>query len=163
MPPVQARRTDVQRAAARSAPRGQPVNTQLPARGAGFRAYGPRNMQYGTARTVRSMQRIAQRYSARTGKNLAIGDIAKRGGGKTSRHSTHLRGTDVDMRPPSRSGGPSTWRSPGYDRAATRKLIQEIRRENPNARILFNDPVLIREGLTRPARGHDNHLHASLR
>ncbi len=25
--------------------------------------------------------------------------------------------------------------------------------------VLFNDPVLVREGLTKPYRGHDNHLH----
>lgn len=139
------------------------VNVQLPARGKGFRTYGPRAMQYGTAATVRSMQRIAARYQATTGKTLEIGDISKAGGGRTRRHKTHLYGTNIDLRPPSRAGGPATWRSGGYDRAATRRLIQEIRRENPRARILFNDPVLIREGLVRPARGHDNHLHVSLR
>jgi conjugal transfer mating pair stabilization protein TraG len=120
-------------------------------------------MQWGTARTVEGLQRIADRYHTATGRTLEVGDISKQGGGKTSRHRTHLHGSDVDLRPPTASGGPATWRSPGYDRAATRRLIAEIRREFPNARILFNDPVLIREGLTRPARGHDNHLHVSLR
>jgi conjugal transfer mating pair stabilization protein TraG len=120
-------------------------------------------MQYGTAKTVKSAERIAAGYNAATGKTLEIGDIAKQGGGKTSRHKTHQNGTDVDIRPPSKSGGPTNWRAAGYDREATRKLIQQVRKENPNARILFNDPVLIREGLTRPAKGHDNHLHVSLR
>ncbi len=139
------------------------VRTHLPASGPGFRTYGPRSMQWGTEATVGSMQRIAQRYHAATGRTLEVGDLSQQGGGRTSRHKSHLRGTDVDLRPPSSSGGPATWRSAGYDRAATRRLIQEIRRENPNARILFNDPVLIREGLTRPAAGHDNHLHVSFR
>lgn len=159
--------TTPSRTATVTRPRPRPaapvVQTQLPASGRGFRTYGPRNMQWGTERTVRSLERIADRYHTATGRTLEVGDLSKQGGGKTSRHQTHLAGADIDLRPPTRSGGPATWRSAGYDRDATRRLIQEIRRENPNARILFNDPVLIREGLTRPARGHDNHLHVSLR
>lgn len=140
-----------------------PVNTQLPDSGEGFTTYGPRNMQWGTEQTVKNLEEIAARYKARTGKTLEIGDISKKGGGKTDRHETHLHGTDVDMRPPSKNGGPSNWRDPNYDRDATRALIEEIRRTNPNARILFNDPVLIAEGLCSPAKGHDNHLHVSFR
>lgn len=162
MPPVQTvRSTSVQRT--QSSSRSAAVNTQLPTRGRGFRTYGRRFAQYGTQKTVRSLQRIAERYQASTGKTVELGNISRAGGGHLPPHKTHRNGTDVDIRPPSRSGGPTTWRAGGYDRAATRKLIQEIRRENPRARILFNDPVLIREGLVRPARGHDNHLHVSLR
>jgi len=141
----------------------QGVNTQLPARGKGFRSYSARWRQYGTAATVRSLQRIAGRYNDVTGKTLEIGSMSKKGGGHMAPHSSHKRGIDADIRPPSKNGGPTTWRSGSYDRAATRRLIAEIRRENPRAKILFNDPVLIREGLTRPYRGHDNHLHVSLR
>ncbi len=139
------------------------MNTQLPVRGKGFKTYAARWRQYGTQRTVQSLQRIAARYNESTGKTLELGSMSKKGGGYMPPHSSHRKGIDTDIRPPSKNGGPTTWRSSSYDRAATRKLIAEVRRENPNAKILFNDPVLIREGLTRPYKGHDNHLHVSLR
>ena len=34
-----------------------------------------------------------------------------------------------------------------------------VRDQHPGAVVLFNDPVLIREGLTQRWDGHDNHLH----
>ena len=48
-----------------------------------------------------------------------------------------------------------------YDRSATRALIKAIRASAPGhiKVIYFNDPVLIREGLTRWYRGHDDHVH----
>ena len=48
-----------------------------------------------------------------------------------------------------------------YDRAATRALIKMIRAAAPGhvKLIYFNDPVLIREGLTTWYSGHDDHLH----
>ena len=141
----------------------QAVDTPMPRRGRGYTTYAAQSRQYATRSTVNTMERIASRYNARTGRNLEIGEISRRGGGNNPGHTSHKRGTDVDVRPQSRNGGPTTWRSAGYDRNATREMIRDIRRENPNARILFNDPVLIREGLTRPYRGHDNHLHVSLR
>ncbi|PZR12291.1 MAG: hypothetical protein DI536_15415 [Archangium gephyra] len=140
-----------------------PVNTQLPDSGDGFTTYGPRRMQYGTEQTVKNMQEIAARYKAATGKTLEIGDLSAKGGVKTDRHKTHTNGANVDLRPPSTNGGPSNWKNAGYDRDATRTLIQEIKRTNPNAKILFNDPVLIKEGLTSRAGGHDNHLHVSFK
>jgi peptidoglycan hydrolase-like protein with peptidoglycan-binding domain len=152
-----------QRTSSVSAPVGGRVSTQLPNQGDGFDTYGPRSMQYGTPQTVQNVEAIASRYHARTGNTLEVGDISREHGGRTDRHRTHLNGTDVDIRPPSNHGGPTNWRSDGYDRQATRTLIEEIRRTNPNARILFNDPVLRREGLTSYANGHDNHLHVTFR
>ena len=48
-----------------------------------------------------------------------------------------------------------------YDRAATRDLIKAIRATASGhvKLIYFNDPVLIREGLTTWYSGHDDHLH----
>ncbi len=45
----------------------------------------------------------------------------------------------------------TNWRFASYDRAATRALIKAIRAAAPGhvKLIYFNDPVLIREGLTR--------------
>ncbi len=159
MPPIQA----AQRTRTTSTRSTGRVDTQLPSRGRGYRVYGQRARQYGTARTIQTVQRVAQRYQARTGKTLEVGTISQRGGGRIRPHSSHRAGSDLDLRPPSRTGGPTTWRSSSYDRNATRALIAEIRRENPGAKILFNDPVLIREGLVRPYKGHDNHLHVRLR
>lgn len=140
-----------------------PVGTQLPGLGVGFKTYGPRSMQYGTAQTVKNMQDIAARYHARTGRTLEIGDLSKQNGGFTSRHKSHAKGIDVDVRPPSLTGGPTKWNSKAYDRKATRALVEEIRRTNPTAKVLFNDPVLRAEGLTSYSPGHDNHLHISFR
>lgn len=139
------------------------VDTPMPRRGTGYTTYAAQSRQYATRNTVDTVERIAERYNTRTGRNIEVGEISRRNGGANPGHSSHRRGTDVDLRPQSRSGGPTTWRSPGYDRDATREMIRDIRRENPNARILFNDPVLIREGLVRPWARHDNHLHVSLR
>ena len=54
-----------------------------------------------------------------------------------------------------------SYRRSTYDRAATRDLIRAIRASAPGhvRLIYFNDPVLIREGLTRWFTGHDDHLH----
>ena len=34
-----------------------------------------------------------------------------------------------------------------------------IRHEFPQVTVLFNDPLLIVDGLTKRFEGHDNHLH----
>ena len=55
----------------------------------------------------------------------------------------------------------TNWHSASYDRAATRELINAIRAAAPGhvKLIYFNDPVLIKEGLTTEFKGHDDHLH----
>jgi hypothetical protein len=54
-----------------------------------------------------------------------------------------------------------TYRLANYDRSATRALVKAIRATAPRhvKVIYFNDPVLIREGLTTWYAGHDDHLH----
>ena len=80
-------------------------------------------------------------------------------------HETHEVGLDVDVRPIRDNENQCTWgtnwRLASYDRAATRTLIKAIRAAAPGhvKLIYFNDPVLIREGLTRWFAGHDDHLH----
>ena len=53
------------------------------------------------------------------------------------------------------------WNYATYDRTATRALIKAFRALTPRhiKVIYFNDPVLIREGLTTWYTGHDDHLH----
>jgi peptidoglycan hydrolase-like protein with peptidoglycan-binding domain len=96
---------------------------------------------------------------------VAIGDIGHEHGGDIAGHESHERGLDVDVRPmrhdenQCRSGG--SYRASTYDRAATRALIKAIRAAAPGhiKLIYFNDPVLIREGLSRYHVGHDDHVH----
>lgn len=38
-------------------------------------------------------------------------------------------------------------------------LIHEIRWQNPDAVILFNDPKFVEMGLTKRWKGYDNHMH----
>ena len=110
-------------------------------------------------------RRAAQRRGrARAG--VALGDIGLEHGGNIAGHDTHSRGLDVDVRlirkdrraVPRRDDLPA---GSSYDRSATRALIQAIRDVAPGhvKLIYFNDPVLIKEGLTRRFTGHDDHLH----
>lgn len=41
----------------------------------------------------------------------------------------------------------------------TRELVILLRRRFPDLTILFNDLILVGDGLTKRAAGHDNHLH----
>jgi peptidoglycan hydrolase-like protein with peptidoglycan-binding domain len=96
---------------------------------------------------------------------IAIGDIGLEHGGDIRGHESHELGFDVDVRlmrkdrAQCRWGG--TYRMAVYDRTATRALIRALRAAAPGhiKVIYFNDPVLIREGLTRWYTGHDDHLH----
>ena len=96
---------------------------------------------------------------------LAVGDVSRWGGGSFWPHHAHRIGMDADFRPARRDGRQCRkgtmwyWRS--YDRAATRAMIRAIRREAHGTvkQILFNDPVLVRAGITRWWPGHDNHVH----
>jgi peptidoglycan hydrolase-like protein with peptidoglycan-binding domain len=145
------------------------VNTQLPDRGPGYQGYYAGNRRYGTERTVETIKTVAANYNAATGQTLRVGDISLRGGGDIDGHASHTNGRNVDIDMAfsdgrtdierNRNSVNATWRSPHYDRAATRRLVQEIKRANPNIQVLFNDPVLAREGLVRPYPNHDNHLH----
>ncbi len=145
------------------------VDTQMPDRGYGFQSYYPANHRVGTERTVETMKTFAARYFEATGRTVRIGDISVRGGGPIPDHGAHRNGrnVDIDMQfsdgrtdiERDRNSTNATWRSPAYDRNATRRMIQELRRVNPNVDILFNDPVLVREGLVRPLANHDNHIH----
>ena len=145
------------------------VDRQLPDRGPGFQGYYASNRRWGTERTIETLRTVAANYNAATGQTLRVGDISLRGGGDIDGHASHETGRNVDLDMAfsdgrtdierNRNSVNATWRSPNYDRAATRRLVQEIRRANPNIQILFNDPVLVREGLVRAYPNHDNHLH----
>ena len=138
-----------------------PVQTALPRSGAGFRSYSPQSQQYGTASLVSELAQSSAAWSARGGSPVNIGDISRRGGGDLPGHDTHEVGRQVDVRPFRHDGSnqPTNWESRSYDREQTRNYIEFMKERNPGMTVLFNDPVLVREGLTKPYRGHDNHLH----
>ena len=80
-------------------------------------------------------------------------------------HATHERGLDIDIRMLRKANDQCTWGTrwsyTTYDRAATRVMIKKFRALAPGhiKVIYFNDPVLIREGLTTWYSGHDDHIH----
>ena len=92
---------------------------------------------------------------------IPINDVSFPEGGDTPDHAGHEAGNACDIYIPRRGGdfGRVTWRSSQYDRDSTRYLIKALRAQPLVTRIFFNDPQLIREGLCKPAAGHDNHVH----
>jgi hypothetical protein len=92
---------------------------------------------------------------------VSYGDMSRRGGGKAPGHDGHKNGNEIDVRPirNDQSGAGTNWRSSAYDRDATREFINTVRDRHPNAVIFFNDPQLIKEGLTQRYDKHDDHLH----
>jgi peptidoglycan hydrolase-like protein with peptidoglycan-binding domain len=120
---------------------------------------------WGTAAAIGQLERAGQLVAEGGHGPVAVGDVGLEHGGDIAGHESHAYGLDVDLRPmrtaenQCRTG--VTYRSSAYDRAATRALVKAIRAAAPGhvKLIWFNDPVLVREGLTTRRSGHDNHLH----
>jgi peptidoglycan hydrolase-like protein with peptidoglycan-binding domain len=132
---------------------------------------------WGTAGMVGALESAgADVYAAGHGP-VAIGDLSLESGGNIAGHVTHEQGLDADIRPMRRdhaqcsvgvtwyrwSGGRKVCCNPAYDRDATRRLAKELREESWGHLdlIAFNDPQLVKEGLTIYFAGHDDHLHAT--
>ena len=161
-------------------PQVGPISTRIPSSGPGYYTYCPRNpcenpddRQFGTSQTIDSITEIAGNWNNANpnGPRIGIGDISLQGGGAfknvdgTQAHSTHRDGKDVDIRPLRKDGMelPTNIADSSYDRELTRALLNTIR-ENPNVvRVLFNDEILIGEGLSAYSAGHGNHLHIDFR
>lgn len=120
---------------------------------------------WGTGAAIGQLERAAVRVETGGHGRVAVGDIGHEHGGDIRGHSTHERGLDVDVRPMRRDENQCRWgvnyRSSMYDRSATRELVRAIRAAAPGhiKVVYFNDPSLIREGLTRWYPGHDDHVH----
>jgi len=120
---------------------------------------------WGTGAAIGQLEAAARGF-ARTGHGgVSVGDISREHGGLIAGHLTHRTGMDVDVRLVTRAGNQcfrvTNWRLAAYDRSATRLLIRAIRAAAPGhvKLIYFNDPQLIREGLTTWFPGHADHLH----
>jgi peptidoglycan hydrolase-like protein with peptidoglycan-binding domain len=127
---------------------------------------GPAN--WGTAAMISTLEAAGATVVAGGFGRVAIGDVSLEHGGDIPDHQTHEVGLDADIRPMRKANDQcssgTNWRMASYDRGATRSLVQSIRAAAPGhvQSILFNDPVLIGEGLTTHRSGHDDHLHVTL-
>ena len=124
---------------------------------------GPAN--WGTAAAIGQLAAAGSALAAAGFTRPAVGDASLEHGGDIGGHASHKHGLDVDLRPMQAHGrqcrAGTRWTSTTYDRTATRALVKAIRAAAPGhiKVIYFNDPVLIREGLVRWHRGHDDHIH----
>jgi peptidoglycan hydrolase-like protein with peptidoglycan-binding domain len=143
---------------------GAAVDTVLPEAGRGFTTFNREAGgadQVGRAATILAIQTIAAAWAETHSFPIAVGDISRKGGGRFPPHSSHKDGRDVDVRPFRHNGAPGATNihEPSYDHALTRELVLLTRRKFAQVTILFNDPLLVRDGLTKRFAGHDNHLH----
>jgi len=128
----------------------------------------PANANWGTAEMIATLQAAGATMVTGGYGRVAVGDVSYEHGGDHPEHDTHEVGLDADIRPMRKANDQcslgSNWRLAAYDRTATRALILAIRAATPGhvKKILFNDPQLIREGLTVYQDGHDDHLHVRL-
>jgi murein endopeptidase len=124
-----------------------------------------RPRELGTGAAIGQLEAAARAFVGSRHGRVSVGDISFERGGNIPLHQTHERGLDVDIRPngdaENQCSFGTNWRLASYDRAATRILINDIRAAAPGhvKLVYFNDPVLIREGLTTHFLGHDDHLH----
>lgn len=148
---------------------------QLPAGGRveGYYCYGPAARRWGTEELVYGLMRSARSWVAAPRRpRLGIGDLSLENGGpiysisngqRRLAHQTHQTGRDADVRPLRNDGleGPVTIQSPAYSRSLTQAAVDLFRSASLGADdVLFNDGAVRGR---RPVRGHDNHLHVSVR
>jgi peptidoglycan hydrolase-like protein with peptidoglycan-binding domain len=143
---------------------GAAVDTVLPAEGRGFRTFNrePGGAdQFGRAVTILAIQTLGAAWAQTHPMPIFVGDISRKGGGTFPPHSAHKDGRDVDLRPFRHNGeaGATNINDPSYDHALTRELVVLARAKFSDLAILFNDKILVTDGLTKPFAGHDNHLH----
>jgi hypothetical protein len=143
---------------------GSAVDTVLPESGRGFATFNREpdgRDQVGLASTILAIQTIGAAWADRHGFPVFVGDISRRGGGSFPPHASHKDGRDVDVRPFRHGGQPGATNisDPSYDHALTRELVVLVREKFPQVTILFNDPLLVADGLTKKFPQHDNHLH----
>jgi peptidoglycan hydrolase-like protein with peptidoglycan-binding domain len=143
---------------------GSAIDTVLPEAGRGFATFNREAGgadQFGLATTILAIQTLGAAWAETHAFPIFVGDISRRGGGAFPPHSSHKDGRDVDLRPFRQDGepGPTNIHDASYDHALTRQLVLFVRNRFPHASILFNDPLLVGDGLTRRFAGHDNHLH----
>lgn len=140
------------------APHGATVAfVQLTPDGSGYYLYSNQDRCWGTPAAIQSIRNLAAAL-VRSGIEIAVGDISFAQGGRMSPHGSHRRGIDVDIRPQriDQARLPVNITDPNYSRERTNTVVQELRKDENLALILFNDQKI--EGV-RFWEGHHNHLH----
>jgi hypothetical protein len=127
---------------------------------------GNASADWGTANTVESLETAARLFNQRTGGRIAVGDISFEHGGDIRYHATHEDGLDIDIALIRKDGRQCNnpgirYKSVSYDRADTRAMLEAIHDAFGNhlKLIYFNDPQMIRAGLSVKYPNHDDHIH----
>lgn len=96
-PPLPKKKAKKKRAGGRKSHGRTRVSVQLDG-GATMHIKRPR-LAFGTAKTVRLIERAVGQYKRRHAKSpkVLIGDMSKKGGGKIEPHLSHRRGVDIDV------------------------------------------------------------------
>lgn len=130
---------------------------------------GHRNADWGTANAIAQLESAADLFRSRAGGVVAIGDISFKHGGDIDLHQTHEDGLDIDIALIRTDGRQCTnpgisYKSSKYDRDATRQMLQAIHDDlwGHLQLIYFNDPQMIRAGLSQRYPNHDDHIHVRL-
>jgi murein endopeptidase len=118
---------------------------------------------FGKPSVIEALLRAGRLWQSRyPASKISVGHLSRKNGGPFPPHKSHRAGLDVDVRPmrSDLKNLPVTCNDRiNYNRDLTRKLIQELRASAKVKLVLFNDPVLVAEGLTQSFPGHENHLH----
>lgn len=119
---------------------------------------------YGKQETINALIRIGHEWAQSDATPIGVGHISRRDGSRFPPHKSHRKGVDVDIRPMRKDGKnlPVTIQSKMYDAEATRMVVNVIRAQSKVKLILFNDPKLVKAGLTQMYPNHSNHLHVRL-
>jgi peptidoglycan hydrolase-like protein with peptidoglycan-binding domain len=145
------------------------VDALLPSSGIGYTTYNrePGGAdQFGRPATIRHIQALGELWSNKhPSQVIAVGDISRKGGGPFPPHAMHKDGLDVDLRPLTNNGAnePTNIGAANFSHEKTRELVLLIRDNFDIENVFFNDPLTISEGITRHAKGHDNHIHVRFR
>ncbi|HSE16396.1 MAG TPA: peptidoglycan-binding protein [Pyrinomonadaceae bacterium] len=152
------------------------VNTVLPERGEGFRTFlrEPEGAtQFGTQLAINALIDLARSwFLIHPEVPIQYGHISRKGGGPffstvnpgKLAHQSHKDGRTVDIRPIRKDNvmAATDFNNSTYDPVRTKELVMLIREKHPKVDIIFNDPKFVKAKLSRPFKGHDNHLHVRL-
>jgi tetratricopeptide (TPR) repeat protein len=148
------------RALATLAPEG--VKALLPESGVGYvtNNRGDKGeFQYGQPETIRAIIQLGIEWERlHPSMPFSVGHISKNGGGPILGNLTHRNGLEIDIRPMRTDGlnQPVTTTDPDYSYSLTKELVLQIKRICPDALILFNDPILVKEELTTMRSGQNS-------
>lgn len=131
---------------------------------------GTADAQWGEKRTMDVIQSVANKLvMGNQFTPFGVGNISLAGGERFPPHKSHKDGLGVDVRAArlDQAPVPIDYRHSGYDRAATRRLLEAFQASGQVKRILFNDRELYNDpklkGFVIPWDGHDDHFHVQLK